>query len=418
MSLSESLKVVDPDIFNLIQEETVRQEYGLEMIPSENFVSEAVLEACGSILTNKYAEGLPHKRYYGGCEVVDKVEELAIARAKQLFSAEFVNVQPHSGAQANQSVFEAFLKPGDVVMGMRLDQGGHLTHGSPVNFSGKNFTVVSYGVKEEDGLIDYQEMEALIEQHKPKLVIAGASAYSRVIDFERIAKAAKSVSAICLADIAHYAGLVVAGVYPSPVEFCDLVSTTTHKTLRGPRSGMIMGKQQFASAINKAIFPGLQGGPHMHTIAAKAVAFKEALAPGFKQYAQQVVSNAKALAAALTREGLQIVTGGTDSHMMLVDLRPVNITGKEAQVVLDSIGVTCNKNSIPFDPQPFTICSGVRLGTPALTTRGMGTSEMQHVAQFISQALRHARDTQKLATLREEVRSLSEQFPLYRDRLV
>ena len=418
MSFKDNLAIADPEIFKLVKEETIRQEYGLEMIPSENFVSESVLEACGSVLTNKYAEGLPRKRYYGGCEVVDTVEEIAIARLLKIFGAEFANVQPHSGASANHAVFQAVLKPGDTILGMRLDQGGHLTHGSPVNFSGLNYKVVSYGVKEEDGLIDYDQVMALALEHKPKLVIAGASAYSRVIDFAKIRAAADQVGAVMMSDIAHYAGLVAAGEYPSPVPHSHIVTTTTHKTLRGPRSGVIMGKKEYAAAINKAVFPGLQGGPLMHIIAAKAVAFKEALDPGFKQYAQQVIANARALSSALIRQGLQIVSGGTDSHMMLVDLRPVGITGKEAQVVLDSIGITCNKNSIPFDPQPFTICSGIRLGTPALTTRGMGTSEMQQIAQFIAQALKNATDAQKLATLREEVRSLAEQYPLYRHRLV
>ena len=415
---SSSLAQSDPEIHALVQAETERQEYGLEMIPSENFVSEAVLQANGSVLTNKYAEGLPAKRYYGGCEVVDRVEELAIQRALKLFGAEFANVQPHSGAQANHAVFEAFLSPGDVVMGMRLDQGGHLTHGSPVNFSGKHYKVVAYGVRESDHRIDPDEVRALAHQHRPKMIICGASAYSRAIDFAMFRRVADEVGAVLLADIAHYAGLVVAGAYPTPVPYCEVVTTTTHKTLRGPRAGLIVGREAAAKAINKAVFPGLQGGPHMHIIAAKAVAFHEASQPEFKQYAHQVVSNARALCEALKERGFNIVSGGTDSHLLVVDLRSASITGKEAQQLLDSLGITGNMNTIPFDPQPPTRCSGLRLGTPALTTRGMGTAEMRTVASCIADAIEFRGDAVRLRSVKDTVRSIAGQFPLYRHRLV
>lgn len=415
---TKKLRDVDPEVLNLIQRETERQEYGLEMIPSENFVSEAVLEAMGSVLTNKYAEGQPGKRYYGGCHVVDEVENLASARCCELFGAEFANMQPHSGVQANQAVFEAFLKPGDTFMGLRLDQGGHLSHGSPVNFSGMHYKVVGYGVRQSDCLIDSDEVLALARQHKPKLIIAGASAYARHFDWKVFRQAADEVGAIFLADVAHYAGLVAGGAYPSPVPYADIVTTTTHKTLRGPRSGVIMGRAVHQKAINKAVFPGLQGGPHMHTIAAKAVMFKEALAPEFKRYAQQTVDNARALAAALIKGGLKVVSGGTDSHMMLVDVRPLGVTGKVGEETLDRVGITANKNSIPFDPQPFTICSGVRLGTPALTTRGMGTKEMEQVAAFIVEALQNSGNEVKLKATVAGVQELSKKFPLYKHRLI
>lgn len=414
---SRSLKQSDPEVFALIQRETERQEYGLEMIPSENFVSEAVLEAMGSTLTNKYAEGQPGKRYYGGCHVVDEVENLASARVCELFGSDFANVQPHSGVQANQAVFEAFLKPGDTFMGLRLDQGGHLSHGSPVNFSGMHYKVVGYGVKEADGLIDYDQVRSLAREHKPKLIIAGGSAYSRQIDWKPFREAADEVGAIFMADIAHYAGLVAGGSYVSPVPFADIVTTTTHKTLRGPRSGMVMGREAHRKAINKAVFPGLQGGPHMHTIAAKAVMAKEALTPDFKSYAAQVVANARALAEGLNKKGLKIVSGGTDSHLMLVDLRPVGVSGKIGEEVLDKVGITVNKNTVPFDPQPPSVCSGIRLGTPALTTRGMGVSDMAHVAEFIYEALANAQSEAKLKAVAENVRELSKKFPLYRHRL-
>jgi glycine hydroxymethyltransferase len=418
MTIRTTLKESDLEIYNLIQEETERQEFGLEMIPSENFVSEAVLEANGSVLTNKYAEGLPAKRYYGGCHTVDIVENIARDRAKKLFGVEFVNVQPHSGAQANQAAYEATLNIGDTVMGMRLDQGGHLTHGSPVNFSGKHYKVVAYGVDPTSHRIDFDEVRKLAKEHKPKMIIAGASAYSRQIDFAEFRKVADEVGAILFADIAHYAGLVAAGEYPSPVQHCHIVTTTTHKTLRGPRSGMIMATSQFEKAINKAIFPGLQGGPHMHTIAAKAVCYKEALAPDFKVYAKNVIANARTLSEELKKYGFEIVSGGTDSHLMVVDLRPADITGKDAEICLDVIGITGNKNTIPFDPQPPMVCSGIRLGTPALTTRGMGLEEMKLIAKLIKTAIDNRDNQAKLTTLKEEVKELSQKFPLYKHRLV
>ncbi len=417
-SRSRKLNEVDPEIYNLIQRETERQEYGLEMIPSENFVSEAVLEAMSSVLTNKYAEGQPGKRYYGGCQVVDEVENLASARACELFGADFANVQPHSGVQANQAVFEAFLKPGDTFMGLRLDQGGHLSHGSPVNFSGRHYNVIGYGLRPSDCLIDPEQVRSLAHQHKPKLIIAGATAYSRKIDWKLFREVADEVGAILMADIAHYSGLIAGGAYPSPVNYADIVTTTTHKTLRGPRSGMVMGREIHRKAINKAIFPGLQGGPHMHTIAAKAVMFKEALSPDFKIYAARVVENAQALSDALIKRGLQVVSGGTDSHMLVVDLRPVGVTGKVGEETLDSVGITGNKNTVPFDPQPPAICSGVRLGTPALTTRGMGVKEMEQIAAFILEALRNVGNEGNLSSIRSRVQELSKGFPLYKHRLV
>ena len=416
--MQRSLHESDPDMFKLIQEETSRQEYGLEMIPSENFVSEAVLETCGSILTNKYAEGQPAKRYYGGCEVVDKIENLAKQRANKLFGAEFTNVQPHSGAGANQAVFEAVLNPGDTILGMRLDMGGHLTHGSPVNFSGKHYNVAAYGVDKETHLIREDEVRELAHKHKPKLIICGATAYSRRIDFEMFRKVADEVGAVVLADISHYSGLIAAGEYPNPVGVCQIVTSTTHKTLRGPRSGMIMATQEFAKPINKAIFPGLQGGPHMHTIAAKAVAYKEAMEPNFKEYAKQVIANARTLSDSLQKEGLDIVSGGTDSHVMLVDLRPVGVNGKDAEQCLDKVGITCNKNTIPFDPEKPFIGSGIRLGTPALTTRGMKESDMEVVASLIKQALSAKDDDAKLESISKEVKELSSKYPLYAHRLV
>lgn len=417
-SRSRKLNEVDPEVYNLIQRETERQEYGLEMIPSENFVSEAVLEAMSSVLTNKYAEGQPGKRYYGGCQVVDEVENLASARACELFGADFANVQPHSGVQANQAVFEAFLKPGDTFMGLRLDQGGHLSHGSPVNFSGRHYNVIGYGLRPSDCLIDPEQVRSLAHQHKPKLIIAGATAYSRKIDWKLFREVADEVGAILMADIAHYSGLIAGGAYPSPVNYADIVTTTTHKTLRGPRSGMVMGREIHRKAINKAIFPGLQGGPHMHTIAAKAVMFKEALSPDFKIYAARVVENAQALSDALIKLGLQVVSGGTDSHLLVVDLRPVGVTGKVGEETLDSVGITGNKNTVPFDPQPPAICSGVRLGTPALTTRGMGVKEMEQIAAFILEALRNVGNEGNLNSIHSRVQELSKGFPLYKHRLV
>jgi glycine hydroxymethyltransferase len=415
---TRSLKEVDSEIYALIQKETSRQEFGLEMIPSENFVSEAVLEAMGSTLTNKYAEGQPRRRYYGGCHVVDEVEEIASARACQVFGAEFANVQPHSGVQANQAVFEAFLKPGDTFMGLRLDHGGHLSHGSPVNFTGKHYNVVGYGVRDSDALIDPDQVRSLAHEHRPKLIIAGASAYSRTIDWKLFRDVADEIGALFMADIAHYSGLVAGGSYPSPVPYADIVTTTTHKTLRGPRSGMILGREQHRKAINKAVFPGLQGGPHMHTIAAKAVMLQEAASESFREYAAQVVTNARVLAEDLITKGLDIVSGGTDSHLLLVDLRAIDVSGKVAENVLDSVGITGNKNTIPFDPQPPSVCSGIRLGTPALTTRGMGEDEMKIISTLIVKAIA-ARDSEnELNAIRNEVESLSKKFPLYKHRLV
>jgi glycine hydroxymethyltransferase len=417
-SRRRNLKTVDPEIFSLVQRETERQEYGLEMIPSENFVSEAVLETMGSVLTNKYAEGQPGKRYYGGCHIVDEVENIASARACELFGAEFANVQPHSGVQANQAVFEAFLQPGDTFMGLRLDHGGHLSHGSPVNFSGKHYKVVGYGVRQSDCMIDPEEVRSLAKQHRPKLIIAGATAYSRKIDWKLFREVADEVGAVLMADIAHYSGLVAGGSYPSPVPFADVVTTTTHKTLRGPRSGMVMGREGHRKAINKAVFPGLQGGPHMHTIAAKAVMLKEALTPDFRAYAAQIVRNAQALSAELVKRGLEVVSGGTDSHLLVVDLRPMNVTGKVGEETLDAVGITVNKNTVPFDPQPPSVCSGIRLGTPALTTRGMMEKEMQQIAGFIVEALGNSDNQAKLKSVQEGVVELSKGFPLYRHRLV
>src|SRR5438477_2095700 len=407
----KSLDAADPEIANLIRHEIDRQNRGLELIASENFVSPAVLEAMGSALTNKYAEGLPGKRYYGGCEVVDKVEQLAIDRAKQLFGAEHANVQPHSGAQANYAAMTTFLKPGDTFLGMDLSNGGHLTHGSPVNFSGMLFHAVSYGVTDE-GVIDYEDLETKARQHKPKLILAGYSAYSRVIDFPRFAAIAKEVGAVFMVDMAHFAGLVAGGVYPSPVAHADVVTTTTHKTLRGPRGGLILCKAEHAKAVDKQVFPGTQGGPLEHVIAAKAVALLEASQPDFRDYAKQVVKNAQALAAALIARGYAIVSGGTDSHLMLVDLRKKSITGKDAEQLLDRAAITVNKNTIPGDPQSPFVTSGIRLGTPAVTTRGFGVEEMERVAELIDTVLTK-RDEGTVVKVKEEVRALVEEFPLY-----
>jgi glycine hydroxymethyltransferase len=422
--MKDSLQASDPAIFKLIQEEVARQEYGLELIPSENFVSESVLQVAGSVLTNKYAEGLPGKRYYGGCEVVDEIERVANERAKQLFGAEHVNCQPHSGASANRAVYHALLEPGDTILGMRLDQGGHLTHGSPVNFSGKFYKAVSYGVTPNEHLIDFLEVERLAKEHQPKMIIAGASSYSRHIDFARFSEIAKSVGAYLMADVSHYAGLIVGGVYPNPVPHCDIVTTTTHKTLRGPRGGIIMCKEGLGKKIDKAVFPGEQGGPLMHIIAAKAVAFGEALRPEFKKYAENVVANARHLSAVLKQGGLDIVSGGSDSHMFVVDLRPKNLTGKVVQETLDLAGITCNKNAIPFDPVPPMVTSGIRIGTPAITTRGMGIPEMDKVGDLILQGLEIAskgeekRDHEALKRLKGGVKELALKFPLYGHHLV
>ena len=407
------LKSQDPELKNMIDLELNRQRNKLEMIASENFVSEAVMEAQGSVLTNKYAEGYSGKRYYGGCEYVDMVETLAIERAKKLFGAEHVNVQPHSGSQANFGVYFALLKPGDTIMGMNLSHGGHLTHGSPVNVSGTYFNVIPYGVNAETQEIDYDEMHKIAVENKPKLIIGGGSAYSRIIDFKKMADIAHEVGAIFMVDMAHFAGLVAAGLHPNPVEYADVVTTTTHKTLRGPRGGMILCKEQYAKAIDKAIFPGIQGGPLMHVIAAKAVAFGEALKPEFKEYAKQVVTNAKVLAAALQKEGFRIVSGGTDTHVMLVDVRSCGLTGKVAEFLLDEVGITCNKNTIPFDPESPFVTSGIRLGTPALTTRGLKEADMEEIASIISLVLKNSEDKAKHEEAAKRVAALCEKYPMY-----
>ena len=405
------VKAVDPEICEAINEELYRQQHNIELIASENIVSKAVMAAMGSVLTNKYAEGYPGKRYYGGCEKVDIVEELARKRACELFGAEHANVQPHSGAQANMAVFFAVLKPGDTVMGMSLAHGGHLTHGSPVNMSGKQYNVVSYGVSEETGRIDYEEFRRVALENKPKLIIAGASAYSRTIDFEFMSKVAKEVGAYFMVDMAHIAGLVAAGLHPNPVPYADFVTTTTHKTLRGPRGGLILCKEDNAKLIDKAIFPGIQGGPLMHVIAAKAVCFKEALDPSFKKYAEQVVKNAKVLADRLIENGFDIVSGGTDNHLMLVDLRPMHITGKELEARLDEVRITCNKNAIPFDPEKPGTASGIRLGTPAVTTRGMVEEDMVEIADLIAMVAKDFEGNK--AEVAERVQKLVAKYPIY-----
>jgi len=409
-----ALRDTDPDIAELIEEEIRRQKDGLELIASENFVSPAVLEAMGSPLTNKYAEGLPGKRYYGGCEVVDKIEQLAIDRAKELFGADHANVQPHSGAQANYAAMAPFLKPGDTFLGMDLSNGGHLTHGSPVNFSGMLYHAISYGVTDA-GLIDYEDMRRKAREHRPRLILAGYSAYSRVVDFAAFAEVAKEIGAIFMVDMAHFAGLAAAGVYPSPVPHADVVTTTTHKTLRGPRGGLILCKAEHAKAIDKSVFPGSQGGPLEHVIAAKAVCFKEALAPEFKDYARRVIANARALAAALTSCGFQIVSGGTDNHLMLVDLRNRGdgLTGKVAQTALDNAAITVNKNTVPKETQSPFVTSGIRIGTSAVTTRGMGETEMARIASLIDRVLRSPDDAKVATSVRDHVRALTKEFPLY-----
>ena len=403
----------DPNIKAVIDQELMRQRDKLEMIASENIVSQAVMEAQGSVLTNKYAEGYPGKRYYGGCEHVDVVETLAIERAKRLFGAEHANVQPHSGSQANFAVYFAMLKPGDTIVGMNLSHGGHLTHGSPVNVSGTYFNVVPYGVNAETQQIDYDEFRKIVLESKPKLIIAGGSAYSRQIDFKKMADGAHEVGAIFMVDMAHFAGLVAAGLHPNPVEYADIVTTTTHKTLRGPRGGMILCKEEYAKAIDKSVFPGIQGGPLMHVIAAKAVAFGEALQPEFKEYAEQVIKNAKVLAAELMAKGLTIVSGGTDTHVMLVDVRNTGLTGKEAEHLLDEIGITANKNTIPFEPASPFVTSGVRLGTPALTTRGLKEDDMKEIADIIAVVLQNPEDTAKHQDAAKRVVALCEKYPLY-----
>ena len=408
----ERLCALDPEIGAVVADELERQRNGLELIASENVVSEAVMLAMGSPLTNKYAEGYPGKRYYGGCQVVDRAEEIAIDRAKKLFGAEFVNVQPHSGAQANTAVYFALLKPGDTVLGMSLACGGHLTHGSPVNISGMYYNFIPYGV-DENGILDYDELERLAREHHPKLIVAGASAYPRIIDFERIAAVAREVGAYFMVDMAHIAGLVAAGLHPSPVPYADIVTTTTHKTLRGPRGGMILCKEEFGKAINKAIFPGTQGGPLMHVIAAKAVALGEALHPSFKTYQEQIVKNAKTLADGLLAEGFALVSGGTDNHLMLCDLRPFDLTGKEFEHRLDEVGITVNKNAIPNDPQSPFITSGIRIGTPAVTSRGLNEADMQTLAHLIGLA---AKDyPASVDFIRAAVADICAAYPLYEE---
>jgi glycine hydroxymethyltransferase len=408
-----SLKAVDPAIYQAIAEERSRQNFGLELIASENFVSRAVLEATGSVLTNKYAEGYPGKRYYGGCEFVDVVERLAIERAKELFGAEHVNVQPHSGTSANMAVYFAVLRPGDKLMGMDLSCGGHLTHGHRLSYSGRDFQVVAYGVDPETERIDYDALEKQAIEEKPKLIICGASAYSRIIDFARFRAIADKAGALLMADIAHIAGLVAAGVHPSPVPHCHFVTTTTHKTLRGPRAGLVMCTEEHAKDIDRAVFPGIQGGPLMHIIAAKAVAFKEALSDGFRDYQQQIVKNAKRLSERLIENGFRIVSGGTDNHVFLLDVAKSGLTGKVAEKVLEGAGMTVNKNTIPYDPNPPLVASGIRIGASALTTRGMKEAEMEKVGDFMAEALHAPDDESVRASVRERVRELCERFPLY-----
>ncbi|NNV06390.1 serine hydroxymethyltransferase [Geobacillus sp. C56-T2] len=405
----------DPQVFAAIEQERKRQHAKIELIASENFVSRAVMEAQGSVLTNKYAEGYPGRRYYGGCEYVDIVEELARERAKQLFGAEHANVQPHSGAQANMAVYFTVLEPGDTVLGMNLSHGGHLTHGSPVNFSGIQYNFVEYGVDPETHVIDYDDVREKARLHRPKLIVAGASAYPRVIDFAKFREIADEVGAYLMVDMAHIAGLVAAGVHPNPVPYAHFVTTTTHKTLRGPRGGMILCQEQFAKQIDKAIFPGIQGGPLMHVIAAKAVALGEALQDDFKVYAKRVVENAKRLASALQKEGFTLISGGTDNHLLLVDLRPQQLTGKTAEKVLDEVGITVNKNTIPYDPESPFVTSGIRIGTAAVTTRGFGLEEMDEIAAIIGLALKNSDSEQALEEARQRVAALTEKFPLYQD---
>ena len=409
----EKLAVCDPEIAAAIGEELGRQRNKIELSASENFVSPAVMEAMGSVLTNKYAEGYPGHRYYGGCEYVDKVETLAIERAKKLFGAEHANVQAHSGANANTAVYFAFLQPGDTIMGMNLSQGGHLSHGSPVNISGKYYNVVPYGVTHETERIDYDEFARIAKEAQPKLIVAGASAYPRVIDFERMAEIAHSVGAIFMVDMAHIAGLVAAGLHPSPVPYADIVTTTTHKTLRGPRGGLILCKEKYAKQIDKAIFPGVQGGPLMHVIAAKAVALGEALKPEFKEYAKQIIANCQALAEGLIAEGFRLVSGGTDNHLLLVDVRGQKMTGKTAEHLLDEVGVTCNKNTIPFDPESPFVTSGIRLGTAAVTTRGFKEADMKEVAAIIGLVLNNPEDAEKQAEAAQRVAALCAKYPMY-----
>jgi len=402
----------DQEIYDIIQRETVRQREGIELIPSENYVSEAVLEACGSIMTNKYSEGYPGKRYYGGQEYIDQMERLAIKRAKDLFGAEHINIQPYSGSPANTAVYFALLEYGDTVMGMKLDHGGHITHGLPISFSGKSYNFVSYGVDKETEIIDMEEVRKLALEHKPKMIIAGFSAYPRNLDWKRFREIADEVGAILMADIAHIAGLIAGGVLENPVPFFDVVTTTTHKTLRGPRGAMIMCKEKFAKAINRAVFPGLQGGPHDHINTAKAIAFKEALDPSFKTYGEQVIKNAQTLGEGLKEHGFKLVSVGTDNHLLLIDLRNKNIGGKEAEIALDKAGITCNKNTIPFDPNPPFTPSGIRLGTPAVTTRGMKEAEMVIIANIMNKAIENHDNDEKLEELKEQIKELCTGFPV------
>jgi glycine hydroxymethyltransferase len=414
--MNRPLDDVDPQIADLLREEADRQATTLELIPSENLVSEAVLEAMGSIFTNKYAEGYPGKRYYGGCEFADKVEQLAIDRAKQLFCAEHANVQAHSGTSANVAVYMSTLQPGDTVLGMNLAHGGHLTHGHPLNFSGRMYKFIAYGVRQEDERIDYDQIDKLAHEHKPKMIVAGASAYSRIIDFERMGKIAKAVDAIFFVDMAHIAGLVAAGLHPSPVPYADIVSTTTHKTLRGPRAGMVLCRAAYAKELDRLTFPGTQGGPLVHTIAAKAVCLKEALEPAFRENQKQVVANAKTLAAAIAKRGFRIVTGGTDNHLFLIELHPRGLTGSDAEKALDRAGITVNKNAIPFDPLPPMKAGGIRLGSPSVTTRGMREPEMEQVGTWIADVLGHIGDAATEQRVRKQVAELAERYPIYESR--
>ncbi len=408
------IKNVDVEVYNAIVEEAKRQEEGIELIASENFVSKAVMEAAGSVFTNKYAEGYPGKRYYGGCVNADVVESLAIERLKEMFGAKYANVQPHSGSQANMGVYVSLLEAGDKILGMGLSAGGHLTHGYKINFSGKNYVGIEYGLNAETELIDFEQVRALALEHKPKIIVAGASAYSRIIDFKKFREIADEVGAYLMVDMAHIAGLVAAGEHPNPIEYADVVTSTTHKTLRGPRGGIILtNNEEIAKKIDKTIFPGIQGGPLVHIIAAKAVAFKEALQPEYKEYQKQVRKNAKAMADELVKEGLRIVSGGTDNHLMLVDLRPKNVTGKAAEEALEKAGITCNKNAIPNDPEKPFITSGVRLGTPAITARGMKEEEARKIAKMIVKVLENINDEEKIAEVKKEVVELTKKFPLY-----
>ena len=414
--MQRSLAESDPEIASAIRHEVQRQAEGLELIASENFVSNAILEAAGSVMTNKYAEGYPGKRYYGGCEFVDVAESLAIARARKLFGAEHANVQPHSGAQANMSVYLTLLKPGDKVLGMNLAHGGHLTHGHPLNFSGKLYTIVPYGVRKDDERLDYEEFEKLAHEHKPSMIMVGASAYPRVFDFERMSRIAKAVNAPMVVDMAHIAGLVAGGVHPSPVPHAEFVTTTTHKTLRGPRAGMVLCREQYAKDLDRAVFPGVQGGPLMHIIAAKAVCFKEAMEPAFAEYQRQIVANAKRLAASIASHGFRLVSGGTDNHLMLVDVFSKGITGKVAEAALGKAGITVNKNAIPFDQNPPMTASGIRVGTPAVTTRGMREAEMDQIGDFVARVLAAPADDRVLGLVKTEVERLCRKFPLYAEK--